>query len=241
MLDYIPDYWKPFVVASAGLATRFGETTALSRSAWQPDAGIVGEVSIYRAWKRQGDGTYKIGPPKTRRATRRITVDPIISEILTEAAKDKSSDDLLFTAKRGGRVTHAGFYTRVWQPALRLANGLPLLGRDGKTPVKMTPRNQFYEIAPAKEPLGRWPRIHDLRHSGAVWMVEATGDLQATQRFLGHESIQTTVDRYADFLPHRRRVMAEGMALGLANAFPEVLDADKPITAKDPLIGDDND
>ena len=223
LLDYIPDFWKPFVTASAGLATRFGETTALQVSAFQADTGAFGEISVHRAWKRQADGTYQVGAPKTRRGTRRISLDPAMSRVLTEACEGKSPDDLIFTGKRGGRITHSGFYTRVWQPAIRLANGLPLLGRDGKTPVKMTRRNQFWGIEPATDPLGKWPTIHSLRHSGAVWAVEATGDLQVVQHFLGHESIKTTMDRYADFLPHRRAVMAKGMAYGLANALPEIV------------------
>lgn len=99
----------------------------------------------------------------------------------------------------------------------------------------MTPKHTFYGIDPAlprteDHPeraglLGKFPRIHDLRHTGAAWMVEATRDLQLVQEFLGHESITTTVDLYADFLPHRKEAMAAGLALSLAQVLPQVEDS----------------
>jgi integrase len=45
---------------------------------------------------------------------------------------------------------------------------------------------------------GKKPRIHDLRHTCASWMLQAQPPvpLQTVQAHLGHESIKTTVDRY---------------------------------------------
>lgn len=43
---------------------------------------------------------------------------------------------------------------------------------------------------------GKRPRIHDLRHTFASWAIRASVPLPVLQRQLGHESIQTTVDRY---------------------------------------------
>ena len=43
---------------------------------------------------------------------------------------------------------------------------------------------------------GKRPRIHDLRHTFASWAIRANVPLPVLQRQLGHESIQTTVDRY---------------------------------------------
>jgi integrase len=40
------------------------------------------------------------------------------------------------------------------------------------------------------------PRIHDLRHTCASWMIQAGVPLPVIQAHLGHESIKTTVDRY---------------------------------------------
>lgn len=40
------------------------------------------------------------------------------------------------------------------------------------------------------------PRIHDLRHTCASWLIQAGVPLPVIQQHLGHESIQTTVDVY---------------------------------------------
>jgi integrase len=40
------------------------------------------------------------------------------------------------------------------------------------------------------------PRIQDLRHTCASWMIQAGVPLPVIQAHLGHESIKTTVDRY---------------------------------------------
>lgn len=40
------------------------------------------------------------------------------------------------------------------------------------------------------------PRIHDLRHTHASWLIAAGVPLTLIQRRLGHESIKTTSDRY---------------------------------------------
>lgn len=43
---------------------------------------------------------------------------------------------------------------------------------------------------------GKTPRVHDLRHTCASWMIQAGVPLPVIQAHLGHESIKTTVDRY---------------------------------------------
>jgi integrase len=40
------------------------------------------------------------------------------------------------------------------------------------------------------------PRIHDLRHTCASWLIQAGRPLPAVQAHLGHESITTTVGVY---------------------------------------------
>ena len=40
------------------------------------------------------------------------------------------------------------------------------------------------------------PRVHDLRHTHASWLIAAGIPLTVIQRRLGHESIKTTSDRY---------------------------------------------
>ncbi|QIS20612.1 tyrosine-type recombinase/integrase [Nocardia terpenica] len=70
-------------------------------------------------------------------------------------------------------MTISYFYKDVWVPtrdALSLMSGDPLNGKK--------------------------PRIHDLRHSCAAWMLTAGVPIHVVQAHLGHESIKTTVDVY---------------------------------------------
>jgi hypothetical protein len=83
-------------------------------------------------------------------------------------------DDLLFTGPQGKRWDAGTFRRLRWVPAI--------------------------ELAAEKFGLIKRPRIHDLRHSHAAWLIAARVPLPAIQRRLGHESITTTVDRYGHLL-----------------------------------------
>lgn len=50
--------------------------------------------------------------------------------------------------------------------------------------------------AAQKQGLTKKPRIHDMRHTCASWMIAGGADMYAVQRHLGHESIQTTINSY---------------------------------------------
>lgn len=54
---------------------------------------------------------------------------------------------------------------------------------------------------PAVKHLEPRPRIHDLRHSHASWLLARGVPIHIVQARLGHESIQTTVDTYSHLLP----------------------------------------
>jgi integrase len=76
------------------------------------------------------------------------------------------SHEWLFVNRNGGPVRIHGFRPRVWRPAVK---------RSGLNPT---------------------PRIHDLRHTCASWLIAAGVPLPVIQRRLGHESITTTIDLY---------------------------------------------
>lgn len=52
------------------------------------------------------------------------------------------------------------------------------------------------ELAAEKHGLLKRPRIHDLRHSHASWLIAVKVPLPVIQRRMGHESITTTVDTH---------------------------------------------
>jgi integrase len=123
-------------------------------------------VRISRAWKRGGGG-YHLGAPKTKRSVRTINISASVLDGL-----DYTGDWLFTTPGRGrngvgGPVRAPNFRANVWWPALERA-----------------------ELAAPR------PRIHDLRHTCASWMIAKNVPLPVIQRHLGHESIKTTVDLY---------------------------------------------
>src|SRR4029079_6248490 len=76
------------------------------------------------------------------------------------------------------------FYTKVGAPAV--------------TEAKLDPR----------------PRVHDLRHTCASWLIQAGVPLPVIQQHLGHESIQTTIGVYGHL--DRRSAQAAADAIGSA-------------------------
>lgn len=69
---------------------------------------------------------------------------------------------------------------------------------------------------PAVEPLTPRPRIHDLRHSHASWLLGNGVPIHVVQARLGHESIQTTVDTYSHLLPDAQLGAANAAALAFS-------------------------
>lgn len=125
-------------------------------------------VRIVKAWKT-GAGGYRLGVPKTKKSVRTINIPRVVVDSLTY------SGEWLFTNSGRGRRNEDGpvrihsFTPNVWTPAV----------------------DRAIEAGLAKR-----PRIHDLRHTCASWLIQAGRPLPAVQAQLGHESITTTSDIY---------------------------------------------
>lgn len=226
LLEYIPSAWKNFVMTSASVGFRFGEMVALQVKDWLPETGPYGSLRVNKALKRTPNG-FIIGPPKTKKSNRTVAVAPQIATLMNEITRDRDSDELLFPSpSTGGLIKHSLFHEHIWKAAVNLANGLPPGRR--KEAATATEKSLFYGMSPAKKGnrLGKFPRVHDLRHTAASWMLETTGDIQAVQYMLGHESITTTVDRYGHLVPRRQYAIAEGMKLALSTILPEIEEPD---------------
>lgn len=174
----VEDRWLLQVAVGTGL--RWSELTALQLQDLQLD-GLVVSLAVRRAWKRNpkgefavaGAGGFYLGAPKTKKSLRRVTLSPAVAELLREASRGKLARDFVFTAPQGGPLNHATFYEDRWKRAVRLAETRGLTVR---------------------------PRIHDLRHTHAAWLISAGVPLPVVQQRLGHESITTTVDVYGGLL-----------------------------------------
>jgi integrase len=155
-----------------GTGMRWGEASALQVRDCHLTAARP-YVEVQRAWKKAKKGApggaYFLGPPKTRKARRRIYLTPDQAAVVRRQIAGRAPEDFVFRAAQGGPWRHANFYNRKWLPAVNaaVAKGLP-----------------------------KRPRIHDLRHTHVAWLVAGRIPLPAIQLRLGHESIQTTIDRY---------------------------------------------
>lgn len=155
-----------------GTGMRWGEASALQVRDCHLNAARP-YVEVQRAWKKAKKGSpggaYFLGPPKTKKGRRRIFLTAAQTAVVRRQTAGMHPEQFVFRAARGGSWRHANFYNRKWLPAVRaaVAKGLP-----------------------------KRPRIHDLRHTHVAWLVAGRIPLPAIQLRLGHESIQTTIDRY---------------------------------------------
>lgn len=183
------EHYQPFLEFLVASGCRFNEAAALKPSDVDRTAGTV---RIARAWKQ--DGTrYTMGPPKTKKSNRTISVDKFVLDQLDY------SGEWLFTTTKGGPIRLSTWRTNVWNKSRAKA-----MARDENNPDGLV--------------LEKKPTPHDLRHTCASWMLQAQPPvpLQTVQDFLGHESIQTTVDRYGHLDRSSHVVASNAIAAMLA-------------------------
>ena len=171
--------WKNLATWLVTTGMRFSEATALTAADIDPNAKTC---RINKAWKYSGDYRPEIGPPKTKKSIRTISLPPAALEVVNLTAPD-----YLFTNGAGNPVRAQEFFNGGWKP-----------GRDSAIRAGLT----------------KSPRVHDLRHTCASWMIQAGVPLPVIQRHLGHESIQTTVGVYGHL--DRRSAQVAANAIGLA-------------------------
>lgn len=160
--------YVPLVWTLAGTGMRWGEATALTVGDFDLDARTV---RVTKAWKRDRANGWYVGPPKTPKAKRTITLPGEVVDAVEELVNAGRRKDLVFTNRNGDPVKHQPFYREHW--------------------TKACTRN----IAEPR------PRIHDLRHSHVAILIAGGVGLPVIQARLGHEKITTTIDTYGHLLP----------------------------------------
>jgi len=212
-IGYFTPRWQPFVAALFGTGARFSELTALTVA----DVDLAqGAVRITKAWKDNGR---HVGPPKSRRSVRTLSLAPETIEALRPLVEGQPGSALVFTNQVGRPVRLQTFHDNVWRPAVRLANGET--AREGKR-VGRRRDADGREILPATVPLGKRPRVHDARHSCASWLLAAGAPLNVVQDHMGHESIVTTTKTYGHLLPSARQAVSTALSLALTAAHPQL-------------------
>lgn len=198
-----PAYYRTAIKFLVSTGVRWGEFAALTVG----DLDLMGDVPTVRVFKavKRGDvGTY-IGTTKTSRGRRTISLPASLVPELSGLTFGKATDDPLFTGPKGAMLRENNFRDRVWRVAVQAANA---------------ERSEDGVFIPRALRLNKHPRIHDLRHSHASWLIAAGIDLPTIQRRLGHESIKTTVDLYGHLDPGQLKAAADATdeALTIATA-----------------------
>jgi integrase len=104
-------------------------------------------------------------------------------------AIDLTAPGFLFINGAGNPVRAQEFYNGGWKPA-----------RDSAMTAGLT----------------KSPRVHDLRHTCASWMIQAGVPLPIIQQHLGHESIQTTIGVYGHLDRRGAQVAADAIGSALS-------------------------
>lgn len=220
-LGYFTPFWQPLVATLFGTGGRFSEVTALTVG----DVDLnQGTVRITKAWK---DGGARIGPPKSKRSVRTLSLAPETVDVLRPLVTGRPADALVFVNQLGTRVSNQTFHENAWAPAVRLANGEAAVRpeTDPKKKARRVGRRRDAAgdvIAPATSPLGKRPRIHDARHSCASWLLASGAPLNVVQAHMGHESITTTTSTYGHLMPSARSAVSTALSLALTGAHPQI-------------------
>ena len=207
LLHFIPERHKALVLWLAGTGMRWGEATALTWGDIDRDSRPM-LAHVDKAWQKPKYGSGRVlGPPKTAAGERTVSVPDGLVGALGEPGR---GDALVFATAKGTPLWSGSFYPRVWQPALDAANDPARCAEVGLTPI------------------GKRPRVHDLRHGHASWLIAAGRPLPYIQKRLGHEKITTTVDTYGQFLPDAQQGDVDAVALAMAGVLPATV-SDVPL------------
>lgn len=174
LMEHMHPHYAPLFRFLVSTGLRLGETTALLATDFDLDAKTP-LVRVSKAWKSDGAGGYYVGPPKTRRSRRTVALAPDTVALVSPLVKRaRLTGGEVFITPMGKTIRNGTAYRRAWEPAISEAR---------------------------TQGLGKTPRIHDLRHTHASWMLNAGVDIFKLSRRLGHESTTTTTDLYSHLLP----------------------------------------
>ncbi|UKA59134.1 tyrosine-type recombinase/integrase [Arthrobacter sp. FW306-2-2C-D06B] len=166
-----PDRYQVFVSCLRATGARFGEVTAFYADDFDLN-GAAPSVRVERAWKRDENNRFYIGPPKTKKSRRTISLPPSFVKDVRPLVEATDPGQHVFHTTYGGPIRHSTFW-QFWNDA----------------------------IETLKYPKDDRPRIHDMRHTHASLMLAGGMSIYELSRRLGHESIQTTIDRYSHLVP----------------------------------------
>lgn len=176
--------YKSFFTFLIHTGLRYSEATALEAKHFETTSAGLEVVKVVRAWTRDRENVTYIGPPKTSQSRRTVALTESAASDLRPLLRDAAArNSFVFVNTAGSHLPHNRAWD-AWDSAVRKAQANGLTKR---------------------------PRIHDLRHSNASWLLSARLGIFQLQKHLGHESITTTLDRYSHLMPEALRDTAAAM------------------------------
>lgn len=205
ILGVCPDAIRDLVRTKLGTGMRLGELVVLRVQDVKLD-GDQPSITVGRALKRNG----RIGAPKSRMSRRTITISRALAEVLRPRLLGRAADALVFPSPMGKLWSENNLNGRYWKRAIASASHCAEHPPATKLSKRGKPLADPYarSLCSCAGRLQSVPRLHDLRHTHAGWLLDKGWDLHKLQLRLGHESIKTTVDRYG---PRKRDVATDDL------------------------------
>jgi integrase len=189
LIDALPDEHDRAVWATALYAgLRLGELQALRDEDVDLQAGVI---RVERSWdKLEGDID-----PKSRAGRRKVPIVAALRGHLAAHMLRRGETGGFFFGAHGRPLNRAMLMKRSERAWAVVALGAFLTGQP--LPVEL-------------EPIG----LHEARHTCASIFIAAGVNVKALSTYLGHSSIQITLDRYGHLMPG-----SEDEAVGLVDAY----------------------
>lgn len=186
MVENMTEHYQPVTKMMLYTGLRFGEITALQKEDFTT-LGATSVVRVTKAWKEDGNHRFFLGPPKTPKARRTVSLPRPAVELMAPILEDLSDGEQVFKTLQGRQIRSSGYH-KVWKPAWEK--------------LRVDKMNR--------------PRPHDIRHTHASMMLANGMDMYELSRRLGHESVKTTVDRYSHLVEgaHARGASIADSAFG---------------------------
>lgn len=209
LLEHADDDFKPFLLTAMLTGMRASELRGLG---WDE---VDFKENVIRVTRR-ADEAGKFGPPKSKAGRRSIPMSPRLAKELAawKLRCPKTWDKLVFPSPEGKVWSYGNLMRRRYWP-LQIKAGVSVIvpDPDDGFPVWFDTDEMVFDAKYS---------LHALRHATASLWIRQGVDLKRLKTWLGHSSVQLTIDRYGHIMKD-----ATGDAVIMANAAAVLLGDDE--------------